>query len=163
MEIWDLYDSEGNLTGETIQRGIELPENRCHLVIHFWVRNSKGEVLTQKRSQSVKSWPGKWSTTGGSVIAGEDSLAGLHREVQEELGIDLKLHPEVRKIHHYQQKQYLVDIYLLESDEIQIDQLSHDSEVETTQYLSRKEMETLIREEKMVPFRNDYLDLLFSS
>lgn len=38
MELFDLYDDERNFTGETIERGKPLPENRYHLVIHmhFW-------------------------------------------------------------------------------------------------------------------------------
>lgn len=32
MELFDLYDDERNFTGETIERGKPLPENRYHLV-----------------------------------------------------------------------------------------------------------------------------------
>ena len=35
MELFDLYDDERNFTGETIERGKPLPENRYHLVIHI--------------------------------------------------------------------------------------------------------------------------------
>lgn len=37
MELFDLYDDERNFTGETIERGKPLPENRYHLVIHICI------------------------------------------------------------------------------------------------------------------------------
>lgn len=161
MEMWDLYDAEGNRTGEKHERGQPIPEGAYHLVIHFWVRNSKGQLLAQKRSQSVKSWPGLWSTTGGSVQAGENAETGLHREVGEELGLNLHNFPGTKKIYSFVGKTALVEVFLLESDDVLIENLSYDSEVETTQYYTREEMDQLIEEEKMVPFRSVYLDILF--
>ena len=49
MEIWDLYDRYRNIIGEHI-RGKELPENGFHLVVHIWVKNSKGQYLISQRS-----------------------------------------------------------------------------------------------------------------
>ena len=56
MEIWDLYDRDRDIIGEHI-RGDELPENGFHLVVHIWIKNSKGQYLISQRSESRKSNP----------------------------------------------------------------------------------------------------------
>lgn len=88
-EIWNLYDENRNLTDETMVRGDEIPEGRYHLVVHVWIRDDQGRFLISKRHPQKIGWPNFWETTGGSVVAGEDSLTGAIREVEEELGISL--------------------------------------------------------------------------
>ena len=89
-ELWDLYDKDRNLTGETHVRGVwPIPENRYHLVVHIWLRNSEGKYLIAQRSSKRKYNPLKWECQGGAVTKGEDSLTSAIREVKEEVGIDL--------------------------------------------------------------------------
>ncbi|MDD4124748.1 MAG: NUDIX domain-containing protein [Eubacteriales bacterium] len=59
-----------------------------HLVVQVWIVNSDDEYLLSQRSPN-KGFPLKWEPTGGSAVAGEDSLTSALREVKEELGIDL--------------------------------------------------------------------------
>lgn len=89
MEIWDLYDEKRKLTGRTHIRGEELPDGCYHLVVHVWIRNSRGEYLISQRAADRPTYPLKWECVGGSVIKGEDSLHGALREVKEEVGISL--------------------------------------------------------------------------
>ncbi len=89
MELWDILDAEGNKTGRTIVRGEKLQEDECHLVVHIWILNDKGEFLIQKRADHLKLMPGLWAATGGSVVAGEDGRTAAIREVKEELGFDV--------------------------------------------------------------------------
>ena len=89
MELWDLYSRDRRLTGETHIRGEKLPPERYHLVVHVWIRNSKGEWLISQRAASRPTFPLKWECVGGSVTAGEDSLTGAIREAKEEVGVDL--------------------------------------------------------------------------
>lgn len=105
MELWDIYDKNKNKTGKTIVRGERLKEDEYHLIVHIWIKNSKGEFLIQQRSEAVRN-PLVWSATGGSVIAGEDSYIGALREVKEELGLDLK-----------DKKGYLFDSSIYEEDD----------------------------------------------
>ena len=88
MEKWDLYDKDRNIVGEHI-RDDELPNNRYHLVVHVWIKNSKGQYLISQRSAHRKNNPLMWECSGGSVLQGETSLQGAIREVKEEVGIDL--------------------------------------------------------------------------
>lgn len=54
MELFDLYDDERRLTGETIERGAPLPESRYHLVIHICILGSDGKMLIQQRNRSKR-------------------------------------------------------------------------------------------------------------
>ena len=89
MELWDLYTRDRHLTGETHIRGEKLPPARYHLVVHVWIKNSRGEWLISQRSASRPTFPLKWESVGGSVTAGEDSQTGALREAKEEVGVDL--------------------------------------------------------------------------
>lgn len=53
MEIWDLYNLNGEIIGEHT-RGTMMPENGYHLVVHVWIRNSEGKYLMTKRSANKK-------------------------------------------------------------------------------------------------------------
>ena len=88
MELWDLYNADRQIIGEHA-RGVPLPEGGYHLVVHVWIRNSAGRYLISQRAASRRSYPLKWECPGGSVLKGEDSLAGALRETREEVGVDL--------------------------------------------------------------------------
>lgn len=90
MEKWDLYTKYREKTGREHVRGRELPDGLYHLVVHVWIKNSKGKYLISKRAADRPTYPLIWESTGGSVIKGEDSLEGAIREVKEEVGIDLE-------------------------------------------------------------------------
>lgn len=87
-ELWDIYDKDRNKTGKTIERGQPMTQDEYHIVVHVWVRNSRGEWLISKRTPN-KPLGGMWECTGGSVLSGEDSETASLREVKEELGIEL--------------------------------------------------------------------------
>lgn len=89
MELWDLYTRDRQSTGERHVRGEKMPPERYHLVVHVWIRNSRGEWLISQRSATCHQHPLKWECAGGSVIAGEDSLTAALREVAEEVGVQL--------------------------------------------------------------------------
>lgn len=87
MEQWDLYDMHGRLTGERYVRdsGEPFPSDRYHIVVEIYTLH-RGELLVTKRDPR-KLFGNMWEFTGGSVIAGEDSLTGAARELREETGI----------------------------------------------------------------------------
>lgn len=89
-EIWDVLDEKGNKTGRYVERGRKMATGDYHLVVYVWKHNGKGEWLINKRAPRVSdTLGGMWETTGGSAIAGDDSLTAALRETKEELGIDL--------------------------------------------------------------------------
>ncbi len=142
MEIWDIYDSEGNLTGRTIPRGDTLKEGDYHLVVHIWFVNSKGQVLIQKRPDNLKYAPGVWAITGGSALQGEDSLTAAIRETKEELGLDVV--PDIGPIRHKRPSSF-TDIWIVKRD-IDINDITmQEEEVEAIMWVYPKELQDMIK------------------
>ena len=87
-ELWDIYDENRKLTGTTHRRADPLCPGEFHLSVHVWIRNREGQYLLTKRAPN-KGYPNMWECTGGSALAGDDSLAAALREVREETGLVL--------------------------------------------------------------------------
>ena len=67
------------------------------------------------RRSPNKGYPLLWETTGGSALAGDDSLTAALREVKEETG--LILHPQNGKIIHQNSgADDHVDVWLFEAE-----------------------------------------------
>ena len=89
-ETWDILDKDGNKTGRFHVRGEPMATGDYHLIVHVWKHNGRGEWLINKRtSNRSMSIDGKWETTGGCAVAGDDSLSAALRETKEELGLSL--------------------------------------------------------------------------
>lgn len=85
-EYWDVYDKDYNLTGKIKLRGEPLSEGEHHRVVEIVTFNNKDEILVTFRDPR-KPHGGLWEYTGGSILAGEDSLTAAKRELSEETGI----------------------------------------------------------------------------
>ena len=156
-EIWDIYDSERNLTGRTHRRGDPLPEGDFHLVVHVWLQNSKGEFLISKRAPN-KGYPNMWECTGGSAIAGDDSLAAAVREIKEELGLDAE--PENgRCLLTLTRDGDICDIWLFTQDFDIEDVILQENETTDAKYASINEIYKLIDDGEFIPFH--YIGELF--
>lgn len=71
----------------------------CGLIV-----KDDGRVLAARRSSSM-DLPGKWEFPGGKVEPGETPEEALIREVNEELGILVKISGTIpAHIHHYKEK-----------------------------------------------------------
>ena len=88
-EIWDVLDIDGDKTGRLHERGQPMQKGDYHLVVHVWIVNSKREYLISKMVPGTKDISGKWQTTGGHAVAGDDSLTTALKETKEEIGITL--------------------------------------------------------------------------
>ena len=73
MELWDLYDRNGNLTGEVWERRhgnyMNIPEGRYHLVSDILVQHRDGSYLLTKRHQGKDLYPGYWEASAGGKQA----------------------------------------------------------------------------------------------
>ncbi len=85
-ELWDVLDENRNPTGRVHRRGDPLPAGDFHLTVHVWIRDSKGRFLITRRAPN-KGYGNLWECTGGSALAGDDSLTAAVREVKEETGL----------------------------------------------------------------------------
>ena len=149
MELWDLYTENRERTGRTHIRGQEIPEGCFHLVVHVWIRNSRGEYLISQRSANRIMFPLMWECVGGSVLAGEHSLSAAVREVKEEVGIDLSpetgriLTTKIRSIINGKTFRDLVDIWLFDYDgDVDLGNATTD-EVAQVKWMTRREIEEL--------------------
>ena len=148
-EIWDLYDENRELLGKDHVRGEQLPIDGYHLVVHVWIRNSKGEYLISQRSANRPTFPLVWECVDGSVIKGEDSLQGALREVKEEVGVDLlpeKGHvilSDIKKIEFGKVVNKIVDVWLFEYDgEVDLSNATTDEVVQVA-WMNRSQIKEL--------------------
>jgi isopentenyldiphosphate isomerase len=88
-ELWAILDENGNATGRLHERGKPMGNGEYHLSVTVWIENDNGEYLISQRSPN-KPFPNIWECTGGNAVAGDDSLATVLKETNEELGIILE-------------------------------------------------------------------------
>lgn len=105
MEKWDLVNSNRQMLGKLHTRGEELEIEEYHIVVEILTVNADGRILLTQRDP-VKTYPLLWETTGGSITAGESSLQGALRELEEETGLkasekELELLGEIKYGNHF--------------------------------------------------------------
>ncbi len=90
MELWDLLDKDRAPLGVTHPRGRQypMPRGTYHLVVTVFTVSADGRLLLTRRAPTKGMYPDYWEVTGGSGVAGEDSLTAALRELSEETGID---------------------------------------------------------------------------
>jgi nucleoside triphosphatase len=59
------------------------------LIVVGVIFNKRGEILLSKMPPNRGVFPGQWGLPGGGVENGETIEQGLHREIKEELGLDI--------------------------------------------------------------------------
>ena len=159
MEKWDLYTKYREKTGAEHIRGDKIPEGCYHLIVHVWIRNSKGEYLISQRAANRPTFPLMWECVGGSVIKGESSLEGALREVKEEVGLDLDkesgkiLFSKIRGSDaRYESETFndIMDVWLFPYDgELQLEAATTD-EVADCKWMTVSEIKELYEEKKLV-------------
>lgn len=92
QELLPVVDEAGNVVGQTTRgiahNGIDKP---LHPVVHLHVFNPEGELFLQHRPAWKDIQPDRWDTAvGGHVDWGEDVSTALHREVHEEIGLEVE-------------------------------------------------------------------------
>ena len=148
-EIWDVYDGNRQKTGRTHRRGTFMQPGDYHLVVDIWIRNSEGKFLITKRSPN-KGFANAWEMTGGSALAGDDSLTAALREVEEETGIMLP--PEKGHIvWQYTRTDSHKDVWLFDYDFDLDSVILQEGETCDKAVASWEEIERLMAQGKFVP------------
>ena len=89
-ELLDIYDSEGNPTGEYDQRSQVHVKGLWHPTVHLWLLNNRNELLFQKRAMDTEFHPGLWDlSAAGHVVHGDTLEQAALREANEEIGLTL--------------------------------------------------------------------------
>ena len=168
MELWDLYNENRELTGHDHIRGEEIPQGFYHLVVHIWIRNSKGEYLISQRSADRPTFPLMWECIGGSVVKGEDSLIGAIRETKEEVGLTLSpengrlIYSVVGRSINGVKFNDILDVWLFEYDGPVLLEYATTNEVAQTTWMSKAEIKSLFNEGKLVHTLKYFFDEIYT-
>ena len=162
MELWDLYTENGIKTSETHVRGNPLPENKYHLVVNVWIKNSEGKYLISRRSRKKSRNPLKFETVGGAVVKGENSLQAAIRETKEEVGIDLDA-KEAKLVYSDVRKNLnsILDVYLFECDGTVDLRNATSDEVESVKWMTADEIYGLCKDGLFVHTLNYCFEKVF--
>ena len=79
-EIWDLYNENRELLGKDHVRGEQLPIDGYHLVVHVWIRNSKGQYLISQRSANRPTYPLMWLRNRSRSTVLRHGISGSDRD-----------------------------------------------------------------------------------
>lgn len=163
MELWDIYDENRKLKGYTWIRG-PLQPGDYHIIVNVWIRNSNGEYLITKRTPN-KKWGNYWECTGGSAVAGDDSLTTALKEVKEEAGIDLI--PENGKmIYTYNRIKThghpdFCDVWLFKQDFDISEVVFQEGETCDAMWASKEKINEMLKSGDFVPMI-DYIEKVFN-
>lgn len=90
-EYLDVVDTNGNPTGEIVDREKAHSEGIMHRTSHVWIVrrvNGKVQILLQKRCDTKDSFPGCYDiSSAGHIPAGDGFKISAVRELKEELGV----------------------------------------------------------------------------
>lgn len=161
MEIFDLYDALRQPTGQTMIRGSKTPDGFYRLVVHVCIFNQKGQMLIQQRQPFKEGWSNLWDiTVGGSVICGETSQQGAHRELLEELGLEVDFSSAVPAFSTTFQGGF-DDIYILKAEpDISSLQLQQE-EVQAVAWAEKEQILAMIDNKTFIPYSKVFIEYLF--
>ena len=143
MELLDVYDNDGKVTGRVVIRGDKtetLRDNEHIAVGVIFIQNNKGEFLIQKTS---KEKGGEYTSTGGHVDSGETPLESIKREVKEELGLNVDNDNIIELGYLLYDRPIRFMFYLKKDIDIQTLKLQQE-EVESAEFMSIDKIKELI-------------------
>lgn len=161
-KMYDVFTKDGEYIG-TRPMVHDNPDNPEFFYKVVWIilLNEKNEILIQKRSNSLKSFPGRWElSSSGHVDAGENELDAAIRETKEELGVSLDKN-NIKLIKTYIHKDAITYTYIARiknTTEFTIQK----EEVEEVKYVSLFEFKNLIYTDDFVLRNRDYYEFLLN-
>ncbi len=158
-EYWDIYDKHRKPVGRLHKRsnipGEFLKPGEYHLVCEAWIVTPDNKLLITRRHPD-KHYGRMWECTGGSVIAGEDSLQGIIREIREEIGLNVTAE-EIELVSTSLGTNYFTDYYLIRRD-IKLDELVlQKEEVIGARLVTPKELKSMFKSGELVPHLYRYM------
>ena len=145
MELWEVFDENGNPTGEVMEKYDKRVFDRgmYHLGSDVWIINSDNKILIQKRSDKKRFEPNVWAMTGGSVVVGEKSEETIIREAKEELGIDISP-KDLKLVTKFRTVNVWIDTYIVRKD-YDISQMKfQEEEVSDAKWVTFEEIDDLV-------------------
>ena len=151
-EFWNVYDKFRNKTDKIIKRDSDewLKNGEYHIVITGIIQNSRSQILITRRNKNKKVYPGLWECTGGSVKAEESSIEAVIREINEEIGVELKP-TEGKLLGTIQRSNYFRDVWKFKKDVLKEDINYNYGEVIDFKWVSLEEYADLYNKGEIVP------------
>ena len=163
MELWDVYDLHRNMTATKINREYPLGEGEYYLAVQVCIFNSKGEMLIQHRQPFKDDWANMWDmTSAGSAVAGENSQQAVHRELLEELGIDIDF-SNIRPRLTINFDKGFCDVFTLERDINLESVVLQEEEVQAIKWANREQILEMIDKGEFITYYKSFIELLFDS
>ena len=159
-EMFDVYTKEGEFLG-TRPASVCRGENPGFYYKVVWtiILNENNEILIQKRSNSIKSYPGLWELSStGHVDQGENELDACIREAKEEIGVSLSK-DNVKHINTFVHGNQLAYTYITRIKNSTNFTLQKD-EVEEVKYVNLHEFKNLIYSSDFLPREKEYYEFL---
>lgn len=142
MEFVDIYNKRHEKLNYTKGRK-ELEQGEYRLSCFAWIVNEQKEILIQQRLATAHNAPNMWETVSGGAIEGDDSLRGILRELEEELGIRPDIN-DLAFIGSYVRYNDFVEVWVLKSNVNIGDLLLQEDEVQDVKWVTTSEYEKMI-------------------
>jgi isopentenyl-diphosphate Delta-isomerase len=106
-ELIDVLDDEGQPTGKTSDITTIHANGWLYAGVHVGLYTTDGKIILAKRSSNIFFYPNSWDIgVGGAVKSGETPEEAIIREVNEELGFNLKIE-QLKKLFVFDYNHYL--------------------------------------------------------
>ena len=161
MEYLDLYDINRQPLGEKIARGSKVIGSKYRMVVHICIFNSDGKMLIQQRSPNKKGFANLWDlSVGGCSQCGETSQQAVHREVLEELGLDIDFsHIRTKLTVNFE---HGFDDYYIITRDVELSELTlQEEEVVDAKWADLNEIFSMIDDGTFAPYFKSFIALLF--
>ena len=154
-ELLDLVNEKDEVIGEVWRsQTIGHPElifREVGILIH----DNKNRLLLQRRSFNKKAYPGHWIiSAGGHVGKGGNPEDEAHKELREEMGIDVPLKLEFKILMSYPGNRSYAYGFIGEYNGN--DFVIQREEVEEARFFTKEEFEELLKTDKVEPTSADW-------
>ena len=154
MELWDLLDQNRTPLGITHPRGRQypMPPHTYHTVVSVFTVDRQNRLLLTRRAPTKGMYPDYWEFTGGSGVAGEDSLTSAARELSEETGIRIP-REELTLLGTIREPSAFMDCYLcrLDGDAEEVAITLQEGETVDCKWVTFCEFESMIHHNQIPP------------
>jgi isopentenyl-diphosphate delta-isomerase type 1 len=146
--IWEYVDDDDNVVG-CLPRSEVRAQKKSYRLVEVFVFNKDGQLLVQKRSETMKRFPGYFgASAGGHVDPGETYEEAAVREMKEELGIDEHLEFVKKDKITYEGVTKFITLFKCVTDkELKLDS----SEVKSVRFMDISQIKNMIKTEKFLP------------
>lgn len=173
-ELIDVLDENGIKTGRIVTRDEVHREGLWHRAIIVGILNSNNQILLQQRAVNKEKNASLWDiSVAGHVSSGQDSLMAAMREINEEAGLNVGYHTEIKDFRYVfgfrEEREYssdfierqFYDLFLLYLPDLSIDDVKIQlEEVQAVRLCNLIEFQQMIDDGIMVD-RQPVYDELF--